>query len=140
MSSGSDTATACEANAPWARCNAAPIKSSMVFTARCAGKGKYFAVVDAIFHSQAEMFQTGDIRGVMLRVAKSAGLSEQQFDTCVSDEKALNALNTRFETAARKDNISGTPTFIMNGKQIASGEVSIQQLEAAVAEAEAAAK
>ena len=109
-------------------------------TARCAGKDKYFAVVDAIFHSQAEMFQTGDIRGVMLRVAKSAGMSEQQFDTCVSDEKALNALNTRFETAARKDNISGTPTFFMNGKQIASGEVTIQQLEAAVAEAEAAAK
>lgn len=109
-------------------------------TARCAGKDKYFAVVDAIFHSQAEMFQTGDIRGVMLRVAKSAGMSEQQFDTCVSDEKALNALNTRFETAARKDNISGTPTFFMNGKQIASGEVTIQQLEAAVAEAETSAK
>jgi len=49
--------------------------------ARCAGKDKYFSVVDAIFHNQAEMFQTGDatgVRTVLLRIAQSAGLTEEQ--------------------------------------------------------------
>ena len=38
-------------------------------TARCAGKDKYFTVLDAIFRGQQEIFQTGDMRGVLLRVA-----------------------------------------------------------------------
>ena len=49
-------------------------------TARCAGKDKYFNVTDAIFHAQQEMFTTGDMRGVLLRIAQSAGLTEEQFN------------------------------------------------------------
>src|SRR4051812_45765963 len=41
-------------------------------TARCAGKDKYFSVLDAVYHSQQEMFQSGDIRGPLLRIAQSA--------------------------------------------------------------------
>ncbi|HMP61919.1 MAG TPA: thioredoxin domain-containing protein, partial [Phenylobacterium sp.] len=33
--------------------------------ARCAGEDRYFEVVDAIFHSQREMFTSGDIRGTL---------------------------------------------------------------------------
>ncbi len=40
--------------------------------ARCAGKDKYFQVVEAIFRGQAEMFSTGDAHGVLLRIAQSA--------------------------------------------------------------------
>ncbi len=104
-------------------------------TARCAGKDKYFSVLDAIFHSQEEMFQTGDMRGVLLRVAQSAGMTEAQFNSCITDETALKALNARVDNATKNDKISGTPTFIINGKQVASGEVTLQQLDAAVADA-----
>ena len=104
-------------------------------TARCAGKDKYFSVLDAIFHAQAEMFQTGDMRGVLLRVAQSAGMTEAQFNSCITDETALKALNARVDNATKIDKISGTPTFIINGKQVASGEVTMQQLDAAVADA-----
>ncbi|HEY8616728.1 DsbA family protein [Phenylobacterium sp.] len=103
--------------------------------ARCAGKDKYFSVVDAIFHNQAEMFQTGDVRGVLLRIAQSAGLTEEQFNACLQDEAAIKALNARVERAVRDDRITGTPTFVINGKQIASGEVTLGQLDAAIAEA-----
>ncbi len=104
-------------------------------TARCAGKDKYFSVLDAIFRSQQEMFQTGDMRGVLLRVAQSAGMTEAQFNTCITDEAALKALNDRVEKASKAEKITGTPTFIVNGKQVASGEVSLEQLDAAIAEA-----
>ena len=104
-------------------------------TARCAGKDKYFKVTDAIFHAQQEMFTTGDMRGVLLRIAQSAGLTEEQFNACITDEAALKALNERVEKAIKVDKINSTPTFVINGKKVKEGEVSLAELDAAVAEA-----
>ncbi len=104
-------------------------------TARCAGKDKYFNVTDAIFHAQQEMFTTGDMRGVLLRIAQSAGLTEEQFNACIPDEAALKALNERVEKAIKVDKINATPTFVINGKKVKEGEVSLAELDAAVAEA-----
>jgi protein-disulfide isomerase len=104
-------------------------------TARCAGKDKYFSVLDAIFRSQQEIFQTGDMRGVLLRVAQSAGLTESQFNACITDETALKALNARVERAIKQDKVTGTPAFFINGKSVGSGEISLAALEKAVAEA-----
>jgi protein-disulfide isomerase len=104
-------------------------------TARCAGKDKYFGVLDAVFRAQTEMFQTGDIRGPLLRIAQSSGMTEQQFNACITDETALKALNDRVEKASKAEKITGTPTFVVNGKQVASGEVTLEQLDAAIAAA-----
>lgn len=104
-------------------------------TARCAGKDKYFAVVDALFHSQEEMYRTGDARGTLLKVAQSAGMSEDQFNKCVSDEAANTALAGRVEKAQREKGITSTPTFFFNGKKAKEGEITMEELEAAVAEA-----
>ena len=103
--------------------------------ARCAGKDKYFTVVDALFRGQQEMFQSGDMRGGLLRVAQSAGMTEEQFNACVQDEDALKSLNTRVEKAIRQDGISATPTFVVNGKKIKEGDITMAELDAAVAEA-----
>lgn len=104
-------------------------------TARCMGKDKYFAALDSIFHSQIDIIQSGDYRGGLLKIAQGGGMTEKQFDACITNETALKALNTRVEKAEKDDHITGTPTFMVNGKQIASGEVSMAQLDAAVAEA-----
>jgi protein-disulfide isomerase len=119
------------------------VAAASFLLARCAGKDKYFSVIDSVYHSQEEMFSTGDYRGVLLRIAQSAGLSEEQFNTCVNDEKAIKALNARVEKYEADAKITGTPTFIINGKKAGGedgGEQSIAQLDAAIAEAEAAAK
>ena len=103
--------------------------------ARCAGKDKYFTVLDAIYKNQAEMFQTQDYRGVLLRIAQSAGMTEDQFNKCVSDPDALKALNARVQRAVGEDKITGTPTFVVDGKKVAEGEVTLAQLDAAIAAA-----
>jgi protein-disulfide isomerase len=102
--------------------------------ARCAGKDKYFAAIDAVFRSQPEMAKTGDYRGILLRIGQSMGMTEAQFDACVGDEKSLKALNDRVEEA-NKNKISSTPTFQINGKTVKEGEMSLAELDAAVAEA-----
>lgn len=116
------------------------LASAAFLTARCAGKDKYFSVVDAVFRAQPVMYQTGDYRGELLRIANSAGLSEAEFTQCIRDDEALKALNDRVEKAVKEDKITGTPTFVVNGKKVGDGEMSMEQLDAAIAEAEAAAK
>jgi protein-disulfide isomerase len=99
--------------------------------ARCAGKDKYFSVVDAIFHSQQEMFSTGDVRGVLMRIGRGAGLTDDKVTACIADEKALTALNSRLEKAVKEAEIHATPTFVINGTKL-EGEQSLAQLDAVI--------
>jgi protein-disulfide isomerase len=101
-------------------------------TARCAGKDKYFSVLDAIYHDQAAIYQSGDLRGGLLHIAQSAGMTEQQFNDCISNPDSLKALNDRVQKAQDQDHIEGTPTFVINGKQTGSGEMTLPQLDAAI--------
>jgi protein-disulfide isomerase len=111
------------------------IAAAGFLTARCAGPDKYFTVIDALFHSQEEMYRTGDARGTLLKVAQSAGMTEAQFNACVSDEKAATALNDRVQKSIKDANISSTPTFFFNGKKVKEGEMTMEELDAAVAAA-----
>lgn len=111
------------------------IAAAGFLTARCAGPDKYFSVIDALFHSQEEMFRTGDARGTLLKVAQSAGMTEAQFNACVSDEKAATALSARVEKAIKDRNVNSTPTFFVNGKKVKEGEMTMEELDAAVAAA-----
>jgi len=99
--------------------------------ARCAGKDRYFSMLDQIFRAQQSIYQSGDLRGGLLEIARANGMSEQEFTSCVSDDKSLIALNERSERAA-KDGVGSTPTFIINGKKAFEAVPTPEQLEAAV--------
>jgi protein-disulfide isomerase len=103
-------------------------------TARCAGKDKYFSVIDALFRGQEEMFRTGDARGTLLKVAQSAGMTEAQFNTCVNDEAAQKAIAARVDAAVQRG-VSSTPSFFINGKKAKEGEMTLEELDAAMAAA-----
>lgn len=102
--------------------------------ARCAGKDKYFAVTDEIFHAQQQMFASGDLRGGLWRIAQSMGMTEPQFNACIGDQNALKALDARVEKAG-KDGIDSTPTFIINGNKLV-GDQTLADLDKAIAAAE----
>jgi protein-disulfide isomerase len=91
--------------------------------AQCAGKDKFFKVVDAIMRSQPEMDQGGppeqyvNARPVLLNIAQSVGLSEEQFNKCVQDAPGIKALNDEND-AALKAGVEATPTFFVNGKKM----------------------
>ena len=102
-------------------------------TARCAGPTKYFQVVDGVYRAQAEIAQTGDGYAPLLKVAKDAGLTEDQFNACLKDPAQVAALEAR-DKRAEADGVTGTPTFKVNGKTV-EGEVSLEALGAAIAHA-----
>jgi len=113
------------------------VAAAAFLTARCAGKDKYFSVLDAVFKGQAQMFQSGDIKGSLLNIAESAGLTEPQFNACISDDTALKALNDRVQRYIDKDGIDSTPTFVINGKKLV-GEQTEATLDKAIADAQSA--
>jgi protein-disulfide isomerase len=105
--------------------------------ARCAGKDGYFKVVDAIFKNQQSLFS--DVNGTLGNIAKSVGMSDAQFNACITNDQALLALNTRTQNNAEANKITGTPTFVVNGKAFPAGYQSLSTLDAAIAAAKAGA-
>ena len=112
------------------------VAASGFLLARCAGRDKYFSVVDAIYRSQPGLFD--DPHGVLLNIARSAGFSQAQFDACVQNEDSLKALSTRVEANSRNGHVNATPTFVINGRALQAGYHPLTELDAAIAAAEKA--
>jgi protein-disulfide isomerase len=108
-------------------------------TARCAGKQNYFKVVDGVFRSQAEIFATRDLGPSLTRIAKSVGIDEDGLKACLSDDTALKALSDRVARFSKAENITSTPTFVVNGNKLKGGHT-LEDLDAAIAEARKAPK
>ena len=102
--------------------------------ARCAGPSKYFKVVDEVFRSQ-DRWQNGQIKPIFVEIAKANGMTEPQFEACIADQPAQVALNERVRKVVEEDKVTGTPTFLINGKQLAGGVPTLADLDAAIAAA-----
>ncbi len=109
--------------------------------ARCAGKDRYFRVVDRVFATQNEMYDDGTVAGVhriLRREAAALGIDGAAYDACMRDEAAFTALKARLERASDEDKVEGTPTFDVNGKRIEpplGKEMDLATLDAAIAAA-----
>jgi protein-disulfide isomerase len=102
--------------------------------ARCAGPTKYFKVVDEVFRSQSR-WENGKIKAVFVEIAGANGLTEAQFDACLTNEAAQDALNARAQRAAQVDGVNATPTLFINGKQLDPLPQSPAEMDAAIAAA-----
>ncbi|WP_339915373.1 DsbA family protein [uncultured Brevundimonas sp.] len=107
----------------------ADIAAAGFLIARCAGDDKYFDVIHEIMASQREWRAGVPPRATLVRVATGAGLSEQQFQACVSDEAAIKALDARVK-AGVDAGVNSTPTFLVNGTRVVDS--SLESLSAAI--------
>jgi protein-disulfide isomerase len=115
----------------------APVAAAGFLLARCAGKDKYFQVVDTVFHQEQpylETDQNASKRDALLKIAQSLGMTDTQFEACVGDNDALTALNNRSDAAAKQYSIDSTPTFIINGKTL-TGYQDLAAMDKAIAQA-----
>ncbi|MGH6965664.1 MAG: DsbA family protein [Phenylobacterium sp.] len=102
--------------------------------ARCAGPTKYFKVVDEVFRSQSR-WENGKIKAVFVEIAGANGLTEAQFNACLTNEAAQEALNARAQRASQVDGVNSTPTLFINGKQLDPLPQSPAEMDAAIAAA-----
>ena len=100
--------------------------------ARCMPKAKYFPFMDQLFHNQPQWdpeYGVQDVAGALLQQARTAGMSEEQFNACVSDTKEEAIINKVASDGQARYNITGTPTIVVNGVNVSPGRVpSLEQM------------
>ena len=90
--------------------------------ARCNGAdaNQYFARIGEIFADQRQMFATGTMQGVLDTldmVGAHYGLSAEQVMQCIQDPAGQERVQ-RFDQGSTQFNVTGTPTFILNGQKL----------------------
>jgi len=104
-----------------------PLAAAGSMLARCAGKDKYFPMIDALFTQQKDWAVQKPLQP-MLAIAKQAGFTQQTFDECLANQKILDGIEESRTRAAEKFNVNSTPTFFINGK-IFRGALTPEELD-----------
>jgi protein-disulfide isomerase len=91
--------------------------------AHCVPEDRYYDMIDLLFEQQRAIFQAaqtqGSARGQYLAIARSMGLSEQEFVACLNDEEINEAIVAAHDRAV-EEGIDGTPRFVFNGQMLES--------------------
>jgi len=112
----------------------AEIASAGFQVARCgqASPETYFSRLDVLFDQQQALIQAaqaGQAGQYLQQIAQAAGLTPQQYETCVRDEAGYARIKASVEEAEQKYEVTGTPTLIVNGDKLANSDtVSIENL------------
>lgn len=92
--------------------NAPALRASMI--ARCLPADKYYGYITLLFKTQDAWMTNADYMGVLRQNAKLAGMSDDQFDACVSNNELQTTIAQKIQEASAKWNIESTPTFVVN--------------------------
>lgn len=100
---------------------------------RCLPKDQYLPFVDLMYRTQdqwAMVSSAEELRGSIKEMARRAGMSGDRFEECLAksepDAKKIDAIRAE---GIKDYCVGGTPTIFMNGKVIASGEISYPDLD-----------
>ena len=106
--------------------------------ARCAPKERYFGLLETLFRTQAQWATAADPAAALQRLGQIAGLSKESFEACIATKDIFDGIMAERAEADEKVKITGTPTFVLNGKKLTINptvEAFRKELDAAVAAA-----
>lgn len=119
-----------------------PIDLTTAILTRCGPDSSFFALTEAslgdletVMANAQEADQKGFFAGLegvepakrpaqiaqaigLIDIFKQRGISEDQAMTCLNDEATMTALTEATAKAGSEENITGTPTFKLNGKTV----------------------
>lgn len=91
--------------------------------ARCGGEMRYFGVADMIYSRMGEWTRGADAAAVadnLRRIGRTAGLSDDQLDACLTDGDKAQALVTWYQDNATRDGVESTPSFVIDGERFSN--------------------
>lgn len=103
-------------------------------TARCVDPQRYFGFVDLIYKDQQDWSKSSDPMKALQTRAQLAGLSENDFASCLDNRTLFEAIQNRAQSGEAEFGIESTPTFIVNGKKF-SGAMPFTEFEKIINEA-----
>ncbi|HSF94042.1 MAG TPA: DsbA family protein [Thermohalobaculum sp.] len=89
--------------------------------ARCGGEAGFYPMADQFLKNQKTWASAEPdlIPGEIKKIARLNGLTEEQFNTCLTDQDYAKALIEGYQANAKADDVKSTPTFLINGEKTA---------------------
>jgi len=97
--------------------------------ARCLPEDKYLTFIDLLFKNQPKWdveFGVQSPEGVhagLVQVGRIAGMSAEQVDQCMANKAEDDRINKVASDGEARYGINATPTFILNGVKVGSGNI-----------------
>ena len=91
--------------------------------AKCAGEDKYYAMVDELFRTQNVWAAGGNPVPELLRIAKFAGMSEDEFKACLSNQDLLTKMIEGRNKAVKDFGVQATPTVFVNDEKLGDSQL-----------------
>ena len=90
--------------------------------ARCGdgAENRYFGIADMLYTQQQDWARQSEATEIVERlrqIGRTAGLSDAQLDQCLTDADNAQKLYARYLQQAEADDISSTPSFLINGEK-----------------------
>ena len=90
--------------------------------ARCAPDSRYFPLMDMLFAQQSKWTRATDPVGAIKQIGRLAGISAEQADACMTDEKLMDGI-LQFRLAGQTDHdVSSTPTFVIGDQKVVGAQ------------------
>ena len=96
--------------------------------ARCLGDDKAYAADELLFASQDKWAFVDKPIEPLIATLRAAGMTEEKAQECLKNQKLANAIVAVQKRANEEIKLTGTPTFVINGK-VFGGELSYDQLK-----------
>ena len=94
---------------------------------------EYHTVIDAFYERSDDIANASDLRGLLEEIAAGLGIDAAEFKRIVTEQSALDALNSLKDQALEEFGLSGVPTFYINGDMLV-GTQTFEALSAAIDE------
>jgi protein-disulfide isomerase len=93
--------------------------------ARCAGEGKTFPLISALFARQEEWAFVPKENFVpeLAKIARQAGFTDESLRACLGDQALMDKVLTVRGRGNEEFGVNSTPTFFINGKRLAGGSI-----------------
>ena len=93
--------------------------------ARCGdgAENRFFGITEMVYEQQstwARQENPADIVDSLRKMGKTAGLTDAQLDQCFTDGDTAQAMYARWLQQSEADDITSTPSFIIDGKKYAN--------------------
>jgi protein-disulfide isomerase len=99
--------------------------------AECAGKDKYFGVIDVIFSTQAKWAVASDPIGELAKSLRIAGMGDAEVKACLANDAVANGVIADYR-GGETLGVNSTPTLFINGQEFKGARL-VEELDAAFA-------